>query len=133
MAQCPSVETLYRLDRDSHAVPALAAYEAHVQACLACQRVLESLAREGPDSSGSLRSSVPEQDQPPEIPGFEFERELGRGGMGVVYRARQPALARHVALKVVRSGPGAGSHERRLWLREARLACRVRHPHVVQL
>ena len=38
---------------------------------------------------------------PPTIPGFVIERELGRGGMGVVYQAWQPQLARRVAIKVI--------------------------------
>ena len=44
---------------------------------------------------------LPPREQPPMIPGFVIERELGRGGMGVVYQAWQPQLARRVAIKVV--------------------------------
>ena len=62
-----------------------------------------------------------------------IECELGRGGMGVVYQAFQPSLDRRVALKVVRSGPGAGSRDHARWLREARAFSCVRHPNVVPL
>ena len=72
-------------------------------------------------------------EQPPTIPGFVIERELGRGGMGVVYQAWQPQLARRVAIKVVSASIGIGAEDRRRWLREARAIGRVRHRNVVQL
>ena len=53
--------------------------------------------------------------------------------MGVVYQALEPSLGRRVALKVVRSGPSAGSHDYARWLREARSFARVRHDNVVRL
>ena len=62
----------------------------------------------------------PDRDDRPKLPGFVIERELGRGSMSVVYLARQPSLGRLVALKVVRSGPSAGSREYARWLREGR-------------
>ena len=61
-----------------------------------------------------------------------IERELGRGGMGVVYQAWQPQLARRVAIKVVSAGIGVGAEDRRRWLREARAIGRVRHRNVVR-
>jgi len=68
---------------------------------------------------------------PPERVGaFQIEGELGRGGMGVVYRARHPELERAVALKVVSSGR-ATPEERARFKREARLAARLRHPGIV--
>ena len=73
------------------------------------------------------------RDEAPEIPGFVIERELGRGGMSVVYLARQPSLGRRVALKVVRSGPAAGSREYARWLREGRSFSLLRHDNVVRL
>jgi hypothetical protein len=63
--------------------------------------------------------------------GFEIERELGRGGMGVVYLARQLNLGRQVALKVITPQfADEGEFERR-FEREARHAAAIDHPNVV--
>ena len=62
-----------------------------------------------------------------------IEGVLGRGGMGVVYQAWQPQLARRVAIKVVSASVGIGAEDRRRWLREAQAIGRVRHRNVVQL
>ncbi len=61
---------------------------------------------------------------------FELMRELGRGGFGVVYEARDRELGRTVAFKAVRAG--SGPREDRL-LREAEAAARLSHPNIVTL
>jgi serine/threonine protein kinase len=53
--------------------------------------------------------------------------------MGVVYKARQRALDRVVALKIIRSGAHAGAEERARFLAEARAAARLQHPNIVQV
>ncbi|MBK8978822.1 MAG: protein kinase [Planctomycetes bacterium] len=76
---------------------------------------------------------------PPELPlptlpdGFVIEGELGRGGMGVVYRATQPALGRTVAVKVLRPGELRFGDALRRFRDEARSLARLRHRHIVSI
>lgn len=75
----------------------------------------------------------PPPSRPPPVTGYELLEELGRGGMGVVYRARQTKLNREVALKLLRTGALARPAERERFLREARAAARLQHPNIVQV
>jgi WD40 repeat protein len=70
---------------------------------------------------------------PSSVPGYEVLRELGRGGMGVVYLARQVKLDRLVALKMVLSGAHAGANDRVRFRTEALAVARLRHPNIVQI
>jgi len=63
------------------------------------------------------------------FPQLQVLELLGAGGMGAVYKARQPALDRLVALKVLPAGGGVGSTER--FNREARALARLSHPNIV--
>jgi eukaryotic-like serine/threonine-protein kinase len=69
----------------------------------------------------------------PELPGFVVFEEIGRGGMGVVYRARQISLERFVALKVIRAGDSAGRDELLRFQREAQTIARMQHTNIVQI
>jgi serine/threonine-protein kinase len=69
----------------------------------------------------------------PSVPGFEVVAELGRGGMGVVYKARQLGFNRVVALKMVLPGTGAGPTLRDRFRAEAEAVARLHHPGVVQV
>ena len=61
---------------------------------------------------------------------YALERELGRGGMGVVYAAREQDTGRTVALKLLAEGADAAT-DRARFLREGRVAAAIDHPHVV--
>jgi WD40 repeat protein/tRNA A-37 threonylcarbamoyl transferase component Bud32 len=69
----------------------------------------------------------------PSIPGSEILSELGRGGMGVVYKARQIRLNRLCALKMILPGAHTGAEFRARFLAEAETIARLRHPNIVQI
>ena len=64
---------------------------------------------------------------------YSLERELGRGGMGVVYLAHEVALDRPVALKVLPAEASADAGVRARFMQEARTAAKLSHPHIVPI
>ncbi len=64
---------------------------------------------------------------------FSLERELGRGGMGIVYLAHDVLLERPVAIKLLAPTLGARADMRRRFVREARTAAQCFHPHIVPI
>ena len=97
----------------------------HVDGCDACREWLANLA--------SLAASAPAgdnvtSDELPQVGRYRIQGEIGRGAMGVVYRAHDPRLGRAVAIKLIEA---AGADLRERVRREARAMARLRDPNVV--
>jgi serine/threonine-protein kinase len=76
---------------------------------------------------------VPDETALPCLPGYEILAELGRGGMGVVYKALHLRLNRVVAIKMVLTGAHAGQEELVRFLAEAETVAQLLHPNIVQI
>jgi serine/threonine protein kinase len=83
---------------------------------------------DGPSSAAPIQPSDIE-----EIPGYELLGILGRGGMGIVFRARQVSLKRQVALKMILTGRHARPLDRARFQKEAESVARLQHPNIVQI
>ncbi|MBL8735043.1 MAG: protein kinase [Planctomycetes bacterium] len=89
-----------------------------------CGRALAALAH--------CLAAAPAVATPTELPDtYEVLGELGRGGMGVVFRARHRALGREVAIKVLQPGESSFQELLRRFETEAKSLARLRHPHIV--
>src|SRR5260370_23503780 len=92
-------------------------------------------------SHAAATLKAPERDNPPatnpstwpKAPGYQVVAVLGRGGMGIVYKAWQERAHRLVALKVLRAGAGAGPQELARFRTEAEAIARMEHPNIVHL
>ncbi len=83
-----------------------------------------------PDADGDGAGSGPER---PVVAGYEILGELGRGGMGVVYKALQTKLNRIVALKMVLAGAHAGKDQLARFNLEAQAVAHLQHPNIIQI
>jgi hypothetical protein len=87
----------------------------------------------GPLQAARAAADAPPCPDPEEIDGYPIVGALGRGGMGVVYKARDRALPRFVAVKVLRGAARLSESGRARFRREAEALARLQHPNVVQI
>src|SRR5262245_31851790 len=128
------------LRQEAGEAPRLEAYLARFPQLAGQLRLLfqvhEGLANsESTNASTLLGDAAPPAFGPawPAVDGYEIEAELGRGGMGVVYKARQLGLNRTVALKTILAGAHAAAGERQRFQAEAEAVASLRHPNIVQI
>jgi tetratricopeptide (TPR) repeat protein/tRNA A-37 threonylcarbamoyl transferase component Bud32 len=103
------------------------------QMCAVEAQLDELFPTPGPDASATPPWHAGAESHLPRIPGYEVEALLGRGGMGVVYKARQLRLNRFVALKMLIAGAYAGPKERARFQREAEAVAGLHHANIVQV
>jgi serine/threonine-protein kinase len=87
----------------------------------------------GPTRDSDLPEAGHPESELPHILGYQVEAVLGRGGMGIVYKARHLRLNRQVALKMMLTGGYAGPEERERFLREAEAIARLLHANLVHV
>jgi eukaryotic-like serine/threonine-protein kinase len=149
MSGCPDVADLELLLDESLPGGRQAAVEEHLAGCPACQAVLDRLTAPtdprlaglaAPSASPSTASlgagdapASPAEPPAANPPGYVVLREVGRGGMGVVYLARQRGLNRVVALKMILAGAHASAEQSARFLGEAQIIASLRHPNIVQV
>jgi Protein kinase domain/Tetratricopeptide repeat len=126
-----------------HALPVAARLRvsAHLDACEVCLQITCAAAggvtadqRGGASNAATVSdpaTATTEAAQVQTVGRYVLRSVIGRGGVGVVYRAHDPQLDREVALKIVRTAGFAQAEVRTRLSREARAMARVKHPHVV--
>jgi serine/threonine-protein kinase len=114
MTACPTPDRLLGFASGELTDDQSASIEAHIDGCIDCRGALSNLAR---------------SDVPATFGRYRIDTVLGSGGMGIVYRAYDPQLARAVAIKVVKRAADDETGRARL-IREAQSLARLSHPNV---
>jgi serine/threonine protein kinase len=140
--QHPSADQLQAFAAGRTSEQESVAIEAHLADCPSCCTLLEEI----PDDAliSGLRLAARGQaalatppplasSGMPTVPGYEILSELGRGGMGVVYRAQQVGMQRIVALKMLLAGAHATMRDQARFQREAETIAALVHPGIVQV
>ena len=96
-----------------------------------CLAGLDLLHTAGPKLRDSAPSATLGTEPPAALGDFRIVREIGRGGMGVVYEAVQLSLGRHVALKVLPFAAALDSRQLQRFKNEAQAAAHLHHQHIV--
>ena len=106
----------------------------HIEVCSDCAQIVSTV---GPDDFVQRlkeTQTVPDKPGPTRLCyGYEIIEEMGRGGIGIVYRARQPGLDRPVALKQLLQGAMASPQALRRFKREGEVLANLNHPHIVEV
>ncbi|MGE0479208.1 MAG: tetratricopeptide repeat protein [Phycisphaerae bacterium] len=140
---CPEVDVLEQFVRGEIAGGVHASLSEHVASCPACResaaemkenlRVAAALRGARTAAATDEPSAAAAAPAPPVLDNFEVLREIGRGGMGVVYEAEQRRPPRRVALKLIHASGAGHAQVERLFQREARALARLRHPHIAAI
>jgi serine/threonine protein kinase/WD40 repeat protein/tetratricopeptide (TPR) repeat protein len=93
--------------------------------------MMENFAPESSESADATEQPVRYQPRLQQLGDYRIIREVGRGGMGIVYEAEQISLGRHVALKVLPEQMLRDSKQKRRFEREAKAAARLHHTNIV--
>ena len=97
------------------------------------EQIRQLIAAAQQEAADLVDASTSPKPAPDAVPGFKIINEIGRGGMGVVYKARQLSTKRIVALKVMLAGSFASRSARKRFQREVELAARFQHPSIVRV
>ena len=153
MSAHPSIEELELLADGSLTDPDAARVKSHLGSCDACRDTYEEcranqaamvelrqalrgssgVAAAGGICPGSRTVGPTGADVASLFPAYEIQREIHRGGQGVVYQAIQKATKRHVAIKVIREGLLASTSERARFDREVAILAQLNHPNIVTI